>query len=107
MVSQVNSHTNATRIGWYLWEMNLRFAHGLPPGWSSTLMRSSDEKPSSWFSSSSIVRCTSLGLGFGFHVETLVIYQPGFLQNHYTFALILIVIILLCKPSLQIISVYI
>ena len=28
----VNSHTNATRIGWYLWEIDLRFAPGLSPG---------------------------------------------------------------------------
>jgi len=34
MVSLVNSHTNATRIGWHLWEINLRFAPGLPPGWT-------------------------------------------------------------------------
>ena len=33
MVSPVNSHTNATRIGWHLWEIDLRFAPGLPPGW--------------------------------------------------------------------------
>ena len=33
MVSLVNSHTNATRIGWRLWEIDLRFAPGLPPGW--------------------------------------------------------------------------
>ena len=33
MVSLVNSHTNATRIRWYLWEIDLRFAPGLPPGW--------------------------------------------------------------------------
>ena len=33
MVSLVNSHTNATRIGWYLWEIDLRFAPVLPPGW--------------------------------------------------------------------------
>ena len=33
MVSSVNSHTNATRIGWHLWEIDLRFATGLPPGW--------------------------------------------------------------------------
>ena len=32
MVSLVNSHTNATRIGWHLWEIDLRFAPGLPPG---------------------------------------------------------------------------
>ena len=32
MVSFVNSHTNATRIGWHLWEIDLRFAPGLPPG---------------------------------------------------------------------------
>ena len=29
----VNSHTNATRIGWHLWEIDIRFAPGLPPGW--------------------------------------------------------------------------
>ena len=33
VVSLVNSHTNTTRIGWHLWEINLRFAPGLPPGW--------------------------------------------------------------------------
>jgi len=33
MVSLVNSHTNATRIGWHLWDFDLRFAPGLPPGW--------------------------------------------------------------------------
>ena len=33
MVSSVNSHTNATRFGWHLWEIDLRFAPGLPPGW--------------------------------------------------------------------------
>ena len=32
MVSLVNSHTNATSIGWHLWEIYLRFATGLPPG---------------------------------------------------------------------------
>ena len=31
----VNSHTNATRIGWHLWEIDLRFAPGLPPGWGA------------------------------------------------------------------------
>ena len=34
MVSLVNSHTNATKIGWHLWEIDSRFAPGLPPGWS-------------------------------------------------------------------------
>ena len=34
MISLVNSHTNATRIGWHLWEIDLGFAPGLPPGWS-------------------------------------------------------------------------
>jgi len=33
MVSLVNSHTNATRIGWHLWEIDSRFVPGLPPGW--------------------------------------------------------------------------
>ena len=35
IVSSVNSHTNATRIGCHLWEVDLRFAPGLPPGWVS------------------------------------------------------------------------
>jgi len=35
MVSLVNSHTNATRIGWHLWDIDLRFASGLPPGWGA------------------------------------------------------------------------
>ena len=34
MVSLVNSHTNTARIGWDLWEIDLRFAWGSPPGWS-------------------------------------------------------------------------
>ena len=34
MVSLVNSHTNATRIGWHMWEIDFRFAPGLPPGWN-------------------------------------------------------------------------
>ena len=33
IVSFANSHTNATRIGWHLWEIDLRFSPGLPPGW--------------------------------------------------------------------------
>ena len=33
MVSLVNSDANATRIGWHLWEIDLIFAPGLPPGW--------------------------------------------------------------------------
>jgi hypothetical protein len=33
MVSLVISHTDATRIGWHLWEIDLRFAPGLPPRW--------------------------------------------------------------------------
>ena len=33
MVSLVNSHANAIRTGWHLWEIDLRFALGLPPGW--------------------------------------------------------------------------
>ena len=35
MVSVVNSHTNATRIGWHLWGIDFRFCPGLPPGWDS------------------------------------------------------------------------
>ena len=36
MVSLVNYHGNATGIGWHLWEIDLRFAPGLPPGWVGT-----------------------------------------------------------------------
>jgi len=36
MVSLVNYDTHATRIGWHLWEIDVRLAPGLPPGWSST-----------------------------------------------------------------------
>ena len=32
IVSLVNSPTNATRIGWHPWEIELRFAPELPPG---------------------------------------------------------------------------
>ena len=34
MVSLVNSHTNATSKRWHLWEIDLRFSPGFPPGWS-------------------------------------------------------------------------
>ena len=33
MVYLVNSHANATSSRWHLWEIDLRFATGLPPGW--------------------------------------------------------------------------
>ena len=33
MVTLVNSHINATRIGLLMWEIDLRFASGIPPGW--------------------------------------------------------------------------
>ena len=33
MVSSVNSHTNAPPWRWHLWEIDYRFAPGLPPGW--------------------------------------------------------------------------
>ena len=32
-MSCVNFHTNATRIGQLLWEIDSRFAHNLPSGW--------------------------------------------------------------------------
>jgi hypothetical protein len=37
MVSPVNSHANATSRRKHLWEIDLRFAPGLPPGWERTL----------------------------------------------------------------------
>jgi len=33
MVSLVKAHTNATLKRLHLWEIDSRFAHGLPPGW--------------------------------------------------------------------------
>jgi len=40
MLFSVNSHSNATRIGWHLWEIDLRFAPELPPGWNIVIMSS-------------------------------------------------------------------
>ena len=37
MVSLVNSHTHATRFGWHLWEIDLRFALNSTPGWGGAL----------------------------------------------------------------------
>ena len=34
-VSLVHYYTNATRTGWHLWDIDLRFAPGLPPGWGT------------------------------------------------------------------------
>ena len=46
MVSLVNSHTNATITRWHLWEIDLRFAPGLPPGWTrSRSPQASPRKP--------------------------------------------------------------
>jgi len=45
MVSLVNSHTNATRIGWHLWVIGLRFAPGLPPGWPVLSTREQSVSP--------------------------------------------------------------
>ena len=33
MVSLANSHANAIRIGWHLWEIEFRFGPGFPPWW--------------------------------------------------------------------------
>ena len=37
MISLVNSYTNAAIVGWHLWEIELGFAHGLPPGWLNNI----------------------------------------------------------------------
>ena len=36
MVPLVNSRTKATRIGWHLWEIDLRIALNSTPGWLTT-----------------------------------------------------------------------
>jgi len=41
-------------------------------------------------------RCGGLGVE-GSHVETLVIYKLGFDPNYYTFALILLIKIVMCS----------
>jgi len=67
MVSLVNSHTNATRIGEHLWEIDLRFARGLPPGWIGislpnnqrqhrTLHTQKDVLPYTWSGRSAVER---------------------------------------------------
>ena len=38
MVYIINFHSNATRTGWHLWEIDLRFSPGLPPGWPWELL---------------------------------------------------------------------
>jgi len=43
MVSLVNSHTNATRVGWHLWEIDLRFPLNSTPGWSRSKEEEADE----------------------------------------------------------------
>ena len=58
MVSLVNSHTNATSIGWHLWEIDLRFAPGLPPGWVFD-----DEEPHVKFTSMVLAHVTGPTLG--------------------------------------------
>ena len=47
MVSFVNSHAHATRIGWHLWAIDLRFATGLPPGWGDSIQ--SNPGPTVWY----------------------------------------------------------
>ena len=37
MVSLINSHTNATRLGWHIRETDWQFASGLPSGWVQRL----------------------------------------------------------------------
>ena len=39
MVYLVDSHTNATSERWHLWEIDSRFAPGLPPGWFSMVVQ--------------------------------------------------------------------
>ena len=62
MVSLVNTHTNATRIGWHLWEIDLRFAPGLPPGWprfenaETPQDASSEEIPQDVYRGTSLIR---------------------------------------------------
>ena len=48
MVSLVNSHTHATRIGWHLWEIDLKFAPGLPPGWQTPAKNTAQRCAKGW-----------------------------------------------------------
>ena len=53
-------HTNATRIGWHLWEIDLRFAPGLPPGWQRAIMLSAGNDTCSqraWAGKCRLPRC--------------------------------------------------
>ena len=45
MFSRVNSHSNATSQRWHLWEIDLRFAHGLPPGWECLALSQTISSP--------------------------------------------------------------
>ena len=77
MVSFVNSHTNATKIGWNLWETHLRFAPGLTPGWIVIKSRNNENKPTlkgsgARFSTSSII---------AHHVGCQLFYAALFLRE--------------------------
>ena len=45
MVSLVNPHSNATSRRWHLWEIDLRFASGLPAGWIRDLGKAAVHAP--------------------------------------------------------------
>ena len=59
MVSLINSHTNAARVGWHLWEIDLRFADQLPT--------SGTKSPSRPFSSHVPASAAGLLEHWGFH----------------------------------------
>ena len=56
MVSLVNSNTNARH---HLWEIDLRFAPGLPPGWKTHLSRFGGRAWAKWTTMAG-PRCTAL-----------------------------------------------
>ena len=41
----------------------------------------------------------TLGASKGFHMQTLIIHELGFNSNYYTFALILLIKIVMCSKS--------
>ena len=68
MVSLVNCRTNASIIGWHLWENDLRFDPELLPGWVPIPHRPCLAEPSEMRGVATHLECH--GMGAGMHRDT-------------------------------------
>jgi hypothetical protein len=77
MVSLVNCHANATRIGWHLLEIDLRFASGLPAGWVRPGVVCERCRGNVEGSGANTQACDDAG----FHTETLKIHNLSSIKS--------------------------